>query len=178
MSSAGNGGAITIRPTRSIGAIQADATISETGVDETTITQHPVEQGAAITDHAFSNPSLLTIEAGWSNSSPQAGGDPGYCTAIYQKLLDMKNNRIPFDVITAQRKYPNQLIRTLTKRTDEKTENALMVVIICQEVILVETQTSVVPKKSVQKSPQKTAPVQNTGQKSTIPAQNYNSSGN
>lgn len=165
---------VTFRPSRSIGPIYADATISETGTDEVTITEHPVQQGAAITDHAYVNPPGLMIEAEWSNSSPQAGGDPSYCTTTYQQLLALKDNRVPFDIVTPQRTYTNMLIRTLTKRTDRTTENALSVAMTCRNIIIVQTQTSVVPKADVQKSPQKTAPVQNAGNKQTVPATNYN----
>lgn len=176
MSSAGDAASapVTFRPSRSIGAIYADATIVETGTDEVTITEHPVQQGAAITDHAFVNPPGLMIEAEWSNSSLQAGGDPNYCTSIYQQLLALKDNRIPFDIITPQRMYSNMLIRTMTKRTDRTTENALSVAIMARNIIIVQTQTSVVPKADVQKAPQKTAPVQNAGTKQTVPATNYN----
>lgn len=176
MSAAGSSdpGSISIQPSRSIGDIQADATISEVGDDETEITRHPVEQGAAITDHAFSEPSNLVIEAAWSNSSFAANGDDTYCANIYKNLLDMRAQRIPFDVLTPQRKYTNMLIKSLTKRTDEKTENALKVTIVCRQIIIVQTQTTPVPSADVQKMPQKTNPPANTGTVSTVLATNYN----
>lgn len=174
MSFAGDPGMVTIRPQRSIGTIYPNITVSEEAVDELTITEHPVEQGATITDHAFKNPSQVRIIAGFSNSSVQAGGDPQYVNGIYQQFLDLQSGRTPFDVVTARRKYSNMLIKSLTVITDEKTENALMVTAVCQEIILVNTVTTTVPPADVQKSPQKNAPVQNTGTKQTAPAPNYN----
>lgn len=164
-----------IAPARMIGTIMADCTISEDGTDETTITQHPVEQGAAITDHAFENPPGIVINAMWSNSSIAANGDPNYCDTIYKNLLALKSNRIPFNVLTPQRIYTNMLIKTLVKHTDEKSENALSVTITCQNIIIVQTTTTNIPPNNVQKNPQVTGSVQQAGIKQTIPAPNYNS---
>lgn len=60
--------AVIIRPTRKFGPYTAQVTISEQHNDELEITQHPVEQGASITDHAFKRPAELTLTMGWSNS--------------------------------------------------------------------------------------------------------------
>lgn len=51
---------------RNIGGIVAEVTVKEQGRDDLTITSHPVERGAAISDHAFKNPATLTLQAGWS----------------------------------------------------------------------------------------------------------------
>jgi hypothetical protein len=48
-------------------------TISEKHHDDMDITEHPVEQGAPITDHAFKRPVELIVEAAWSNSPSNSG---------------------------------------------------------------------------------------------------------
>lgn len=48
--------------------IVAHATIEESHTDELVMTDHPVEQGAVITDHAYVQPAEVVITAGWSNS--------------------------------------------------------------------------------------------------------------
>lgn len=50
-----------------------DATIEEVHNTELEITDHPVEQGAAISDHAFKRPEELIITAGWSDSPNNSG---------------------------------------------------------------------------------------------------------
>jgi len=50
-----------------------DATIEEAHTDETEITDHPVEQGTVISDHAFNRPSELIVTAGWSDSPNNSG---------------------------------------------------------------------------------------------------------
>ena len=48
-------------------------TISEKHHDDMEITEHPVEQGVPITDHAFKRPVELIVEAAWSNSPSNSG---------------------------------------------------------------------------------------------------------
>lgn len=48
-------------------------TIEEVHSDEMEITEHPVEQGAAIADHAFARPAEVIITAAWSNSPNNSG---------------------------------------------------------------------------------------------------------
>ena len=55
--------------------IIALVTISEEHVDELEITEHPVEQGAPITDHAYKKPAQLTLTLGWSNSEKPSQTD-------------------------------------------------------------------------------------------------------
>lgn len=68
-----------IRPTRGIYSIQAadgstlpdiiaQAVIEEEHTDEIEITDHPVQQGAVISDHTFRRPAEVKLHLGWSNS--------------------------------------------------------------------------------------------------------------
>lgn len=52
-----------------IGGIQVDTTLEESYEDSLEITEHPVETGAAITDHSFKRPMELVLTCGWSDSS-------------------------------------------------------------------------------------------------------------
>ena len=54
--------------------IIAHATVEERHHDELEVTDHPVEQGAMINDHAFKRPAEVTLHLGWSNSPPSPGG--------------------------------------------------------------------------------------------------------
>ena len=54
---------------RAIGPIIANITIEEKHHDEVTITEHPVEMGANIADHAFKRPNEVTIRVAWSSSA-------------------------------------------------------------------------------------------------------------
>jgi hypothetical protein len=53
---------------RQIAGIVLNVVIREVHDDELTITDHPVGNGAPITDHAFKNPESVMLEFGWSNN--------------------------------------------------------------------------------------------------------------
>ncbi len=145
---------------RQIGTLIPDVTVREVMRDEIVITDHPVERGAAISDHAFARPCEIEMQAGWSDST---GGYVGYARDVYDALLSLQKSREPFDVTTGKRSYQNMLISSLAVQTDERSENILMVTVRIREVIIVSTQTTIAPK-SAQASPQKTMPTTNTGQ--------------
>lgn len=161
---------ITISPQRMLGDIQIDCTIEEAHTDTLTITDHPVEKGANISDHAYRNPAEVVLRIGFSNSSSQAGGDEGYVQQVYEDILTLQQLREPFSVVTGKRSYDNMLIRALGVTTDEKTEAVLSCTVTCREVIMVQTQVTSTAPSSAQADPQKTGSVQNGGTKQLQPA--------
>lgn len=177
MSSPGEAGVIV---NRNVGGIIANVTVQERHRDQLEITKHPVEIGAAITDHAYKEPAELTIIAGWSNSSEDSGGDDGYVEDIYQQLLALQLNRQPIQVVTGKRTYDNMLFRAITTDTDEKTEHALIVTADLRQIILVNTvTTSVTPQgassqPASQKSPGDTSQTAQHGTVQLQPAPTYN----
>ena len=154
-------GTVMVAPTRSIGGLVADATVEETHTDELEITEHPIDQGASITDHAFMRPREVVIKFGFSNStgtggaysnaglptlpSVLAGSGARQIDEIYQQLLGMQATRQLLNVYTARRKYANMLIKSLRVSTNKETENVLMVEALFRQVILVSTQVVTVP---------------------------------
>lgn len=159
---------------RNIGGFVADATIEEHHHDELAVTEHPVQQGASITDHSFKKNATVTIRAAWSDSSLQALGDPNFGKAMYDNFLELQASREPFDVMTGKRSYTNMLMTRLSEETTERTENVLVLSIECREVILVQTETVTVPNASSMKSPASTEAVQNMGTKNLTGAGNFN----
>lgn len=125
---------------RNIGGFIADVTIEEDHTDELVITEHPVERGAETTDHAYKRPSTVVITAGWSNSSLAALGNPFYVNLVYDQFLALQRSLQPFDIVTGKRIYDNMLIRRISVKTDEKTENALIATFECQEILISDTQ--------------------------------------
>lgn len=172
------------RPKRSLGAIEAQVTIEESHTDELVITDHPIEQGANVTDHAYKRPAEVTVRCGWSNSGTQSIaqevdsflsllegnglGAAGYVQSIYAQLLTLQESRIPFDIVTGKRKYRNMLIRSISASTDEKSEHSLFVTVVCREIITVQTYIVLVPAREVQQFPQQTAQTENLGTKQPI----------
>ena len=171
---------VAIRPRRSIGDIEAQVTIEEAHSDELVITDHPVELGASISDHAYLKPAEVVIRCGWSNSgygaignlvknvaSVLTGGSAGedYVHTMYEKLRALQASRIPFDLVTGKRTYSNMLIAGLSVTTEPRTENALMVTATCRQIIVVETRAATLPPRENQAQPAKTGGDQNSGVK-------------
>ncbi|VXB25326.1 putative bacteriophage protein [Burkholderia sp. 8Y] len=68
---------VAIKPTRGFKSSDnlpqsmffSQVTFEEVHSDEMEVTEHPVEQGTSISDHAFARPSEVIVTVGWSNSS-------------------------------------------------------------------------------------------------------------
>ena len=125
---------------RSVGDIAFEVTVEERHDDSLTITEHPVEKGAAISDHAYKNPVEVVITAGISGKDGES-----VPKETYEKLLELQASREPFTIITGKREYENMLVQGISVTTYENTENVLMVTLDCREVIIVETETTQVP---------------------------------
>lgn len=153
---------------RSIGGIIPNVTVQEVLSDENTITQHPVQNGAPISDHVFANPSVVDMLVGWSDST---GGYPGYVLDVYQALLSLRGTRQPFDLSTGKRSYSNMLFGNITVTTDETSENVLTVRARLQEIIISDTATaSGGATDTNQANPSETGPTSNMGAQSLTPS--------
>ncbi|HDX8333058.1 TPA: hypothetical protein ROU58_005440, partial [Raoultella ornithinolytica CD1_MRS_4] len=159
---------------RKIGLIVPSVVISEKHNDTLEITEHPVEVGAAISDHAYRRPSEVVMQVGFAGGGSlldfldttsfglSAGLSP---KETYQELLDLQNSRVPFDVVTGKRIYSNMLIRALEVTTDRTSENVLSAVLTLREVIITSTTTTQVAAKEDMKLGANTSAVQNSGVK-------------
>lgn len=148
---------------RGIGDLEFEITIHESHRDEMTITAHPVERGAAITDHVFRNPAQLTVKV---SASPAYLQDVSLADA-YQQILDLQTSGIPVEVQTGKRLYDSMLVKSTSVETDAATENVLTVTVQLQEVILVDTQETTLPSSNDRQTPDATHAVADTGTKST-----------
>lgn len=163
---------------RKIGLIVPSVVVSEKHSDMLEITEHPVEVGAAISDHAYKRPAELVMEVGFAGGGSLL--DFANTAAIglslglspqdtYKKLLELQESREPFDVVTGKRLYNNMLIRGLEVTTDRTTENVLSAVLTLREVIITSTTTSQVADKKDMAQGATTSAVQNSGVKTPTP---------
>lgn len=163
---------------RKIGVIIPSVVVTEKHSDTLEITEHPVEVGAAVADHAYKRPSEVVMEVGFAGggslldfaSNLTATGLLGLSPQeTYQEILNLQDSRVPFDVVTGKRLYNNMLIRALEVTTDKATENVLSAIITLREVIISQTQQVTVADKKDMKDGVSTSSVQNTGTKTTKP---------
>lgn len=146
---------------RKIGDIQVNVVTTESTNDTLTITKQPVQQGASITDHAYKEPTTLSMQIYFQDNLFTS------LSKIYQNLLDLQASRVPFDVITPKRIYHNMLMSALGNTTDKTTENVLSIQISFQEVIIVAVSTTQVPRAR-QKNAGATGKTENSGPKSAL----------
>lgn len=166
--------------TRKIEMIVPSVVISEKHIDAAEITEHPVQRGAAISDHAYDKPSEVTMEIGFAGGGSLIDGfdtskisifdfDTGVTLGkspkeVYEQLLKLKAAKEPFDVTTGKRQYKNMLIRAIEVKTDKTSENVLMVTLTLRELIIVETaEAGVTPPPERMKEPLATGPVVDIG---------------
>jgi hypothetical protein len=188
---------LSTKPKRGFSDIQPYITLEETHQDEIDITDHPIEQGASISDHALKRPAEVTIKIAWSNSTPAPGvgglvnslllgatsliktpkiiqsallgKGVNQVPAIYQRLLAIQEERKPIDVFTGKRVYKNMMLKTLTTQTDKTSENILSVTITFRQVILVATTLVAVQAPAIaQAAPKTTLGAISAGAKSLL----------
>ena len=164
---------ITISPYRTIGDIFVDCSIEETHSDTLTITDHPTEVGASVTDHAYKEPAELTMFVGFSNSSKKSEGDETYVQRIYDALLALQNSRETFRVVTGKRIYTNMLIRNISVTTDSTTEAALMCQVNFREIMRAVVTTTNLLVSENQAAPEKTAPPVSKGTTQAAPVSDF-----
>ena len=150
--------AVTIRPKRGLYSILnqdltystdivAQATVEERHRDQVEMPSHPIQRGAAITDHMYKLPAEVTITYGWSNSksstssASDASDSVEGINQIYARLQALQTSRSLFSVYTGKRVYSNMACADLVTVTDEKTENCLIVQMTAKEVILADVVT-------------------------------------
>lgn len=153
-------------------AIIPDVVISEMHSDEVSVTSHPVDVGAMVSDHAFRQPALIVCTFGWSDSSRLINSVmnlsilKGLETVkdVYQKLLELKDARQPLKLSTSKRVYDCVIITKLMTTTTVDTENAAVIEITFQEIIVAKAKT-VTLSAATQRDPSQTAGTKNGGQR-------------
>jgi hypothetical protein len=156
----------SIGPSRTFAGISGYVTINENTVDALEITQHPVQQGATISDHAFKKPVSFSMQILFESTLFTS------LATIYKNLLALQtpvppNVLTPFNVVTPKRTYYNMLLASLACTTDKKTENILAISASFQEVIIVPVTSTLVPRSQL-KNPGSNGGTQSAGSKSAL----------
>jgi hypothetical protein len=123
------------------GGVALDATITEQHSGSQTITEHPVETGAKVTDHSQKDPDKLTLVGVVSdfpilrdiNAGPEPsiiGGDPDRrAQQAYLELTRFKNEARLLQVVTELREYTDLMIETLSVPKDKGRRHVVEVTI-------------------------------------------------
>lgn len=138
-------GPVTIH--RAIGEMTFDATFQESHASDLEVTDHPIETGALVSDHAFMKPLKVEITAGVSDiltpsGNPAYGGGSGRAQAAYQLLTELQKSAEPFIVQTGLKVYENMVCESIRTAQERDSANILYFVASLREVLIVETQST------------------------------------
>lgn len=143
-----------------------DAFIIESHTGTVRITEHPVQSGANISDHAYNLPDRLSLQIFVSDSmecvvSNQFSQYSTKSVSAYQVLRELKRKRKPLSVRTKLQYYTNMLIESMTVNDDFKSAHNLRCTVMLREVMVadVKSQTIIAEEKHVQTPEEKGAGV-------------------
>jgi len=164
-----------------IGDLRVQTSLEEIHTDTLQATEHPVESGAAVSDHSYKRPSEVVLRCGWSNSNLDAlrsivsgifsGGTMtkgDFISGIYSQLLQLQQARELIEITTSLRHYQSMLITGLQVSRDQKTSQILSVSATCRELIIVSTISASLPPKEQQAEPSVTAEVEDIGPQQVV----------
>jgi len=123
-----------------------DAILRSEHTSSVAITEHPVETGAATTDHSYVKPSQLVMEVGMTDVATsfitgQFEGGWSRSVTAYKLLLDLQQKRIPFTVLTRLKQYKNMLIETMAVPDDYTTRYGLKATVTMREIFVATVKT-------------------------------------
>ena len=123
-----------------------DAILQTNYTRSLTITQHPVETGAAISDHAYVNPVELTMQIGMSDVMKsiipgQFSQGASRSLTAFEVLAQLQSQRIPMQVMTRLGSFSNMLIETIAVPDDYTTQLGLKATVTLREVFVATVKT-------------------------------------
>ena len=137
--------------------IEFDATTSETHSGSTTPTDHPVETGAVVSDHAIDQPDELEL-AGMITNTPVIAlasqrsrsvlGGPASARAVdaYSEILRLRKTKTLVSVETELKTYSNMLIVSESVTRDKDTLRILDISVRFREFRTATIETTAAPE--------------------------------
>lgn len=130
----------------SLGGMLFDAWLRLNHNTGLTITQHPVETGAAITDHSYFNPRRFSFDIGVTDTvtSPVFPGNQNRSVNAYNALVQMQRSRQRLNLVTKYNTYNNILIENIDVSDDYQTQTTLRATIQLVEIIVADVRLAAV----------------------------------
>lgn len=147
-----------------------DATLSEAETIAVEWSEHPIESGATVADHAVVRPPELSLE-GFITRTPLSMSaeldniDPNYLDAALDTLRGMAADREPVLIVTGLRAYENYRITSLSISRSPEDGQAVRVSLSLRPVQIVEAGTVLLPPLPVK--PEKKAAATPDGNQGT-----------
>lgn len=131
-----------------------DASLEETHVGESEITDYPVEEGSNISDNSRPKPAQLTLHAFVSNwpletpfvQSPTASSSRG--RAAWQALNDFRIFGEPLTVRTTLALYTDMLIQSISAPRTAENTNGLEFTLTLKQIFTASSKRVPIPKRT------------------------------
>ena len=125
-----------------------DATIKVGHKSTSTVTRHPVEEGADIADHTRPEPDSISVEAVVSNTpmTPEqvarfdAAGGGKYAEGVYEQLLGFKETGTLCTVTTSKRTYRSMVLSAVNLDETVKNAGAVAMSLMFEHIIVVKNK--------------------------------------
>lgn len=147
-----------IAPDVTLILIQFDASIREVYTHDADVTDHPVEDGANVSDHVRDLPDEIEI-SGWVSNHPIiafgefgqdfaiAGGDPTVrAEDFYRELRRIKSEGEPVRLVTSLDQFDEMVLKSIRVRRDKETGNIVDATIRLKQIVIATTETIAAPK--------------------------------
>lgn len=106
-----------------------------------TVTQHPVQSGTSISDHAYMEPDEVSIDIGMTDTAASVSGGASHSVNAYTQLRAIMELRELVTLVTRLRTYRNMLITSISVPDDYRTMYALRASIVFQQINVVSVST-------------------------------------
>ena len=132
-----------------------DAFLKESHSGSVRVTEHPVQGGSNISDHAYNLPDRLTLDVLVSDSvesiiSGQFTGGDTKSTSAYEILRSLKERRVLVSVRTRLHYYTNMIIESLNTSGDYRSSNSLRCSVVLRQVMMAVVPVEYVTLKKKQ----------------------------
>lgn len=126
-----------------------DAVFSAAHSVSVSVTNHPVQSGASVSDHAWVEPETVTLSVGVSDAMTDASAltDESRSVAAFRKLREMALARRPLTLVTRLCVYSNMLVESVSCEESADTMSALRA-----EITLKRVSMAQVSEMSVQQT--------------------------
>jgi len=151
-----------------------DASISENYSKQAVLTDHPVEEGADISDHVRSLPEEVEIN-GWVSNNPiiaaasiREGSPPrSIAEDAYGELRRIMDERVPVRLVTALREFDNMILTSISVVRNKDTGRIIDATIKLRELIIATTETTDAPEPEQSNRKKKQNKGKQTGKEAT-----------
>lgn len=126
-----------------------DAIFKEDHSTQLRLTEHPVQTGASITDHAYMTPARVTLEVGMSDCmdsfvADQWGSQNGKSVTAYKQLVAWQKSRTVLTLTTNLNTYQNMVIEQVNVPRDYKSMFSLRATVNLRQIMVGVVATTTV----------------------------------